>query len=235
MKPLTVSKLAIGDLKALLQKLLSVFLKLNLFVWFFVGFGYLAKQFAQFKVLQKLNIARGCISRQPAWASMTQCRPIRIRIRPTAEMWVSDNLIELLMLFFCSGPRSSWKAGFSQRHRENQLSGFGCRANQLAGLRFGKNKLPGFDWRQEQLPVLSKVRNVKMAFDLDLNPTLKELQPSTSWWRQEGKQPHPQVHFFAKLENLQLPFVLDQNISFRFYRFFTLFSKLFNLYKNDSG
>lgn len=33
-----------------------MFLKLNFFVWFFVGFGYLAKQSDQLKVLQKLNI-----------------------------------------------------------------------------------------------------------------------------------------------------------------------------------
>ena len=212
MKPLTVSKLAIGDLKALLKAsecVPKVELVCLVFCWLWISCKTICsiQSFAEVEYCPRMYIpsaSMGEYDSVPANQNQNQANSRNV------SFWQFDWAADA---FFCPGPRSSWKAGFSQRHRENQLSGFGCGAHQLAGLRFGKNKLPGFDWRQEQLPVLSKVRNVKMAFDLNLNPTLKELQPSTSWWRQEGKQPHPQVHFFvAKLENLQLPFVLDQNI-----------------------
>ena len=232
MKPLTVSKLAIGDLKALLKAsecVPKVELVCLVFCWLWISCKTICsiESFAEVEYCPRMYIpsaSMGEYDSVPANQNQANSRNV--------SFWQFDWAADA---FFCSGPRSSWKAGFSQRHRENQLSGFGCRANQLAGLRFGKNKLPGFDWRQEQLPVLSKVRNVQNGLRSQSEPNFEGTTALYQLMTAGGEAATSTGSFFAKLENLQLPFVLDQNISFWFHRFFTLFSKLFNLYKNDSG
>ena len=87
-------------------------------------------------------------------------------------MCVEDKfqIISIISCLLLQGSRTRRKAGVSQWHwenkltgfcnRENKLASFGNLENELTGLWSRKNKLASIAGRQKQLTVISKVKTI---------------------------------------------------------------------------